>query len=55
MRKKLQLSDKEGPISADRKIRVRKKWEVMDQLLNDSHWLNDLDFLFEGRVDIKVK
>ncbi len=22
--------------------------EVMDQLLNDSHWLNDLDFLFEG-------
>ena len=22
--------------------------EVMDQLLNDSYWLNDLDFLFEG-------
>lgn len=36
-----------GPISADRKIRFEKNGSNGSSL-NDSHWLNDLDFLFEG-------
>ena len=46
--KELQLSDKEWDLYQRIEKLDSKKMEVMDQLLNDSHWLNDLDFLFEG-------
>ena len=46
--KERQLSDKEWDLYQRIEKLDSKKMEVMDQLLNDSHWLNDLDFLFEG-------
>ena len=46
--KERQLSDKEWDLYQRIEELDSKKMEVMDQLLNDSHWLNDLDFLFEG-------
>ena len=47
-KKERQLSEKEWDLYQRIEKLDLKKMEVMDQLLNDSHWLNDLDFLFEG-------
>ena len=46
--KERQLSEKEWDLYQRIEKLDSKKMEVMDQLLNDSYWLNDLDFLFEG-------
>ena len=48
--KERQLSEKEWDLYQRIEKLDFKKMEVMDQLLNDSHWLNDLNFLFEDFV-----